>query len=142
MTTRPRATILVVEDIDIVLQHTCEILRKDGFKVLSASDGEQALKIYQESPDKIDLILTDVIMPGKDGMQLMENVKAIDPEMKVILTSVIPLPEGFRQEHPGCNFLRKTPDLTKLPEMLKKYLQYVVFFFCALEPGYLPYCRI
>jgi signal transduction histidine kinase/PleD family two-component response regulator len=80
-------TILVVEDDAAVLSLTSEMLGGMGYKVITASDGVQALRILQ-SNDAINLIFTDVVMPGgKTGVQLAAEAHRMRPEVKVLLAS-------------------------------------------------------
>ncbi|MES2503735.1 MAG: ATP-binding protein [Myxococcota bacterium] len=69
-------TILVVEDEDMVRQIVVDILQSNGYKVLQAPDGIEALKIYATYSGPIDLVLTDVIMPNMGGADLVAKLKA------------------------------------------------------------------
>jgi CheY-like chemotaxis protein len=80
-------TILVVEDDAAVLSLTSEMLGDMGYKVITASDGIQALRILQAN-DGINLIFTDVVMPGgKTGVQLAAEAHRLRPDVKVLLAS-------------------------------------------------------
>ena len=76
-------TILVVDDEKNYLLVLSEILQDEGYEVLTAQGGREALEI-QKSSD-LDLILTDMKMPGMDGIELLENIKALDPDLPVIM---------------------------------------------------------
>ena len=76
-------TILVVDDEKNYLLVLSAILEDEGYEVLTANDGHEALEI-QKSSD-LDLILTDMKMPSMDGIELLENVKALDPDLPVIM---------------------------------------------------------
>ena len=76
-------TILVVDDEKNYLLVLSEILQDEGYEVLTAQGGHEALEI-QKSSD-LDLILTDMKMPGMDGIELLENIKALDPDLPVIM---------------------------------------------------------
>jgi nitrogen-specific signal transduction histidine kinase/CheY-like chemotaxis protein len=81
-------TILVVEDEEMVRQVAVITLRRLGYTVLSAVQGSEGLAICAAHPDGIDLMLTDVVMPGgMNGRQLAEQAIAICPRMKVVLMS-------------------------------------------------------
>jgi PAS domain S-box-containing protein len=71
-------TILVVEDEDAVRRLTCRILTREGYTVLEAPDGPRALDTWDEHPGEIDLLLTDVVMPGMSGKELAERL-GIEP---------------------------------------------------------------
>ena len=81
------ATILVVENGDILRPLICEILRKEGYHVLEAEDGDEALLVWQRYQGPIDLVLTDVVMPHMSGKELGERLRSLQPEVKVIYMS-------------------------------------------------------
>ena len=76
-------TILIVDDEKNYLLVLSEVLQDEGYEVLAARDGHEALEI-QKSSD-LDLILTDMKMPAMDGIELLENIKALDPDLPVIM---------------------------------------------------------
>jgi len=80
-------TILVVEDEEAVRVLVGTILRRFGYEVLEAGDGPEALKICSQRDVKIDLMLTDVIMPRMNGKVLAERVTRIRPGIKIIFMS-------------------------------------------------------
>lgn len=80
-------TILLVEDDPGVREVTHTTLATYGYKIITASNGEEALRIYSENKLEIDLLLTDVIMPLMGGRELVENLLKIAPELKVIFFS-------------------------------------------------------
>jgi len=71
-------TILVVEDEAAVRRLTCRILTREGYTVLEAPSGELAVDTWDEHPGEIDLLLTDVVMPGMSGKELAERL-GIEP---------------------------------------------------------------
>jgi CheY-like chemotaxis protein len=79
-------TILVVEDRGDVRGLVVAILQKNGYRVLSAPSAEEALSVAESSPH-IDLLLSDVVMPGMNGRDLAAALTARDPQLKVILMS-------------------------------------------------------
>src|SRR5437588_8011749 len=80
-------TILVVEDTAIVLKVVTNILNRAGFTVLSASTGAEAEQIVANFPGRIHLLLSDVEMPDIAGPDLVVKLKAIRPELRVVLMS-------------------------------------------------------
>ncbi len=80
-------TILVVEDLEAVRRFTVAVLRDRGYKVLEAAAGDLALLAAERHHGRIDLLLTDVVMPGMTGKDLAELLKPIRPEMKVLYMS-------------------------------------------------------
>lgn len=78
-------TILVVDDEPAIREVNTEILTEQGYKVFCAESGDQALKILEN--DHVDMMLSDVIMPGMDGFQLAKIVRKQYPEIKIQLAS-------------------------------------------------------
>lgn len=84
---RGSETILLAEDEDVVRHVVEETLVQRGYRVLSARDGREAVAISQATPDRIDLLLSDLVMPHLNGRQVAEQVRAQRPETKVLLMS-------------------------------------------------------
>jgi len=76
--------ILVVEDDSDLRDYLCEVLRELGYQVLTAIDGVTALPILEETSRRIDLLLTDVVMPGINGRQLAARAQELRPELPVL----------------------------------------------------------
>ena len=82
---KPKRTILCVDDNEQALSIRKVMLETRGYRVVTSTSGEEALRRFQEGG--IDLLLTDLIMPGIDGSKLIEAVKAISPQTPAILLS-------------------------------------------------------
>jgi CheY-like chemotaxis protein len=80
-------TVLLVEDEEVVRDISAAILRKLGYRVLQASNGMQAIGMAREYAHRIDLLMTDVVMPGMNGRELSERLLDIHPETKVLFAS-------------------------------------------------------
>jgi signal transduction histidine kinase/CheY-like chemotaxis protein len=80
-------TILAVEDQDEVRSFVVAVLESHGYHVLAASNGEEALRLAARAAGAIDLLLTDVVMPGMNGRALAEKLAARQPGLKVLYTS-------------------------------------------------------
>ena len=80
-------TILIVDDEPSIRNVVNDILLSYGYEILVAANGEEALEIAKNSSNKIDLLLTDVIMPGMNGRELAERVTAINPKIAVLFMS-------------------------------------------------------
>jgi len=80
-------TILVVEDEETLRQAICESLVLQGYRVLEAPHGEEAIAVIASHSGTIDLLLTDVVMPGMSGVDLIKRVQPSHPTMKLILMS-------------------------------------------------------
>ena len=101
-----KETILVVEDEPGVRELASEFLRAGGYNILEAKDGEDALRTVNAHHGTIDVLLTDMVMPGMSGAELAETLKKIRPDMRVIYMS------GYA-EFSGKNGER-TPEKTRV----------------------------
>lgn len=119
----PKATILVVDDEENILETLRGILEDEGYKVVTASSGEQAIASYPEvSPD---IVLMDVWMPGIDGIETLKALKKIDQDISVIMisghsnidTAVHALKLG------AYDFLEKPLSLNKVLILIKRALE-------------------
>lgn len=82
------ATILLVEDEPTIRGMAKLYLERSGFRVIPAVDGEEAIALWQTRETEIDLVLTDVIMPGSvDGPQLVQRLRAEQPGLEAIFVS-------------------------------------------------------
>ena len=110
------STILLVDDEESVRSVGKAALGRVGFQVLSARDGLEGLELFQKHLDEIDLVLLDLVMPRMGGAECFERLKAIRPDVKVILMS------GFWKDNRvndlvagGClRFLKKPFELEEL----------------------------
>jgi len=109
-------TILLVEDEEPVLEIVRNLLGLNRYLVIEARDGFQALAICQDYPDVIHLMITDIIMPQMNGIELAKRACVLRPAMKVLFMSGY-VPEYLQQQH-GFNdhmvLLRKPFDLEDL----------------------------
>jgi two-component system cell cycle sensor histidine kinase/response regulator CckA len=82
-----RHTVLVTEDEKLVRDLVGTVLQSQGYQVLLATDGQDALRICQEHSGAIDLLLTDMVMPGISGSELAQAMIRLRPELKVLYMS-------------------------------------------------------
>jgi CheY-like chemotaxis protein len=116
---RGTETILVVEDDEAVRELACRVLKKQGYALLQAPDGQQARKVIDSHPEPIDLLLTDVVMPGIDGKALADQMAGTRKGLKILFMS------GYADEtlahhgvlDPGIAFL---PKPFQPPELRRK----------------------
>ncbi|MFI5375564.1 MAG: response regulator [Candidatus Rokuibacteriota bacterium] len=80
-------TILVVDDDEWVRVLARDVLAAEGYRVLEASDGQDAIRVASEHPGPIHLLLTDVVMPGMNGCELAAGLGALLPGLKVMFMS-------------------------------------------------------
>jgi CheY-like chemotaxis protein len=82
-----KETLLLVEDETPVRESVRRLLEWHGYTVIEARNGADALQIYAGDEQQIDLVLTDLIMPGIGGHELVERLRARDPELRVLFMS-------------------------------------------------------
>ncbi len=80
-------TILLVEDELLVRQLTRTMLTRLGYQVIEAASGNEALEKYREDINRIDLLITDVVMPGMNGRELQEAMRRLRPGIKTLFVS-------------------------------------------------------
>jgi DNA-binding NtrC family response regulator len=118
-----RRIILLVEDEPFVREATRGILQHQGFEVLTAENSREALKIYQECGREIDLLMTDMILPGGTGHQLGLDLRECSPEIMVLVTSGYDMPEYEIEMPDMCTyFLAKPYSRRTLVEKIEKIL--------------------
>lgn len=118
-------TILLVEDEPGLRDLVRQVLEMYGYGVLEAGDGPRARRIWAEHHGKIDLLLTDVVMPGGvSGFELAQNLKAERPGLKVVYTSgySVDLSSHTHELKEGVNFLPKPYDPPKLAKVIRACL--------------------
>ena len=80
-----KATVLVVEDDHPLREFFSVLLRREGYIILAAANGLEALEIARSNPDdRIDILLSDVAMPYMGGIQLAERLREIQPDIQVL----------------------------------------------------------
>ena len=79
------AVILLIDDDDQYRATVKELLEFEGYRVLDAQDGRTGIRLYREN--KVDLVITDIIMPGQEGIETIQALKMLSPEVKVIAIS-------------------------------------------------------
>lgn len=82
-----KGTILVADDENIVRLVSAQILRELGYDVITVSDGEECINMYNEKRDSIDLIILDMIMPKMNGKNTFYSLKSINKDIKIIICS-------------------------------------------------------
>ena len=102
-------TVLVVDDEEMVLDAGTQLLKKLGHNAFGAGSGLEALEIYKKNKDQIDIVILDMIMPEMNGGEVYDNIKKINPDVKVLLSSGYSI-DGQATEilKRGCNgFIQK-----------------------------------
>jgi CheY-like chemotaxis protein len=110
--------VLVVEDEPAVRELVVRILEAEGYQVLAAEDGRAALQLLDRHPVRLDLVLTDVLMPQMNGRQLGDALHAQDPGLPILYMSgdIGETTAARRLVPEGAPFLRKPFSPTQLME--------------------------
>lgn len=118
-----RRVILLVEDEPFVREATYGILQHAGFEVLLAEDTPKAIKVYEGCHRRIDLVMTDMVLPGGTGKQLGQDLRQRSPEVVVLVTSGYFNPE-YETEAPESRtyFLAKPYSMRTLIAKIEKIL--------------------
>jgi two-component system cell cycle sensor histidine kinase/response regulator CckA len=89
-TTRGHGTILLVEDETLLREVTCEILESAGYRVIKTSNAAEALSAFGEYKAIVRLLLTDVVLPGQNGRDLANDLRAVCPKLRILFMSGYP----------------------------------------------------
>ncbi|WP_372677005.1 response regulator [Desulfosarcina sp.] len=117
-------TILVVDDEEYILNADKAMLNELGYEVLLANGGKEALRIFEENKDRINLLILDLIMPDLSGEIVYDRIKVIRPDVRVILSSGYSI-EGQAESilKRGCDgFIQKPYNLNQLALKIKQIL--------------------
>ncbi len=104
----PKRVVLLVEDEPFVREATCHVLQSAGFEVVPTADALEAMKAYEHRGRKIDLLMTDVALPGRSGRQLADDLRRTSAEIPILLTS------GYLETE--CNTEPRKPRTYFLPK--------------------------
>ena len=118
-----KETILVVEDGDAVRNLVCLMLVQNGFGVLEACDGREALRVCETHPQPIQLVLTDLVMPNMKGADLAERLRLARPGLRILLMSgYVDEPVVQRLGRDSMAFLPKPFTSVELVEKIRQVL--------------------
>ena len=121
---RGHETVLFVDDENMIIDVGKQMLEMMGYKVLTAKSGKEALVIYKQNMDKIDMVILDMVMPDIGGSEVYDRLKKINPEIKVLLSSGYSI-NGQATDilNRGCNgFIQKPFSIKKLSHKLREIL--------------------
>ncbi|MBT8341488.1 MAG: PAS domain S-box protein [Desulfatitalea sp.] len=119
------ATVLLVEDDDMVRRMTAEILKEIGYSVLIVDTPTEALALFEKNDTPIDLLITDVIMPQMSGTELVSKINKLKPEVKVLYmsghTENIIVRQGILKE--GIHFVQKPFSMSDLAKKVRETIE-------------------
>jgi signal transduction histidine kinase/ActR/RegA family two-component response regulator len=115
-------TILLVDDEEMILSVADEMIQVLGYHVITAKDGQEALDTYREKKDQIDMVILDLIMPGMSGGETFDQLKSLNPGVKVLLSSGYSIDgQASTILKRGCRgFIQKPFSLQELSQKISK----------------------
>jgi two-component system, cell cycle sensor histidine kinase and response regulator CckA len=121
---RGEETVLLVDDEPLVLEVNKNLLEYMGYQVYAVGSGQEAIAVYMEKRNEIDLVILDMILPAMSGGETFDRLREIDPEIRVLLCSGYSI-EGKAQQimDRGCNgFIQKPFQLNNLSQKVREIL--------------------
>jgi CheY-like chemotaxis protein len=105
----PKRVVLVVDDEQGLRDLVCRTLRAEGYGTLEAAHGGEALEVMETAADSVDLVVTDVVMPGMDGRELGRRLAQRWPDIPILYISAYEVNDIFRRGSPrqSAPFLQK-----------------------------------
>ncbi len=129
-----RATILIVDDQEMVRTLVADLLGDLDYKVITAKDGQEAVALYRKMMEEarkqerqehpVDLVILDMILPKGDGKETFEHLREINPDVRVILSSGYDVDDRVREVlgHGALGFIQKPYHIETLLNMVRKVL--------------------
>ena len=116
--------ILVVDDNAAVRRACSSVLKRTGYQVLEAADGFEAIELFTANQDRISLIIMDVVMPGLSGVDAVERINALSPDVKVIFTTGYDKQEMLNSKLTSDEYpvIFKPFSIVKLSQMIRQQL--------------------
>ena len=117
--------VLLVDDEEIVIGVGKQMLERLGYTVVTAKNGQEAVDFHTNNPGGVDLVLLDMIMPGMEAGDTFDRLKAINPAIKVILSSGYSLDQKATEIlNRGCNgFIQKPFNMKSLQEKIDEVVK-------------------
>jgi len=117
-------TILLVDDEDMILEVGEEMLTALGYKVMVAANGREAVGVYEENKDEIDMVILDLVMPDMGGGEVYDRLKEANPKVKVLLASGYSIDDRAHDIlKRGCDgFIQKPFNMNELSVKLRQIL--------------------
>jgi CheY-like chemotaxis protein len=122
--------VLVVDDEQGLRDLVCRTLQAEGFTTLEAGHGAEALEVIEAAPEAVDLVVTDVVMPGMDGRELGRRISQRWPDLPILYISAYDVNDIFRRGSP-----RQSAPFLQKPFALEGLITTVRGLITAVRPG-------
>lgn len=118
------ATILVVEDETALRELVRHTLLRRNYGVVEAKNGEEGVEVFRKHGKKIQLVISDLAMPGMDGLECRNRILALEPRVRFLFISGFPdrIVDRHHESLEGCEFLAKPFRLEQLTEKVTRML--------------------
>jgi len=120
---RKSATILLVDDTDSLRTGLRELLTRKGYRIFEAPDPEHALSLVKQLGNELDVLVTDIVMPGMNGFELSRRVHSINPKIGVIHMSAYGIAETAGSEFDNDVVLPKPFPISVLVEAVQRVVR-------------------
>jgi len=119
-----KETVLLVDDEETIIEVMQKALLLTGFKVFVARGGEEAVEVFKKNRERIDIVILDMIMPGMGGGKVFDSLRAIQPGVKVVLSSGYSIDgEASQIMARGCNgFIQKPFGIKELSQKIREVM--------------------
>jgi two-component system cell cycle sensor histidine kinase/response regulator CckA len=121
---RGEETILLVDDEEMIIDAGKEMLEEMGYRVITATSGQEAIDLFKKRKDEIDMVILDMVMPAVGGGKTYDRLKGLDPDVRVLLSSGYSM-DGEAAEilKRGCNgFIQKPFDMKEISNKIREIL--------------------
>lgn len=115
--------VLIVDDSKFMRMLLADLLTRSGFEVIEAESGEQAVDVYLE--ERPDLVTLDILMPGRDGIETLQDLRAQAPEVRVVMVTALGMEDYIKRalDAGADGFILKPFSPEKVLETLQEVLE-------------------
>jgi two-component system cell cycle sensor histidine kinase/response regulator CckA len=118
-----KGTVLLVDDEQLVLDIGCQMVKRLGFDAIGAASGREAIKIFQENRETIDIVILDMMMPDLGGRETVNALREIKPDANIVLSSGYGPDMQSSEILERCNaFIQKPFNLNELSRTISSIL--------------------
>ena len=119
-----KGTILLADDEEMVLEVGAQMLKRLGFNVIGAENGCKAIELFQDHKEIVDIVIIDVVMPDLGGAEVIEAIKKINPDVKIMLLSGYGIDRKTNEIMQSCSgFIQKPFSMKELSETIKAVMK-------------------
>ena len=119
-----KGTVLLADDEEMVLDIGVQMLKRLGFNVIPVESGRKAIETFKAKRDSIDIIILDIVMPDLSGAEVVDAIKAIDPNSKIVLASGYGKDRKINAIMQNCHgFIQKPFSLQQLSASIQSIIE-------------------